>query len=159
MDTNSSLLIAILTLIFVSPIIWIRFKQKKSQNLLINALNDLAIQNNSKITKHEICGDIIIGIDISNKTIFFLNLSKENSSSVCIQLSEFKRTNINKKHRQVQSKDGNYTILEKLILNFEPKNKTSNEINIEFFDIDKSLQINGELQLIEKWSKVINEAI
>lgn len=159
MESNSSHLIAILSLIFVSSIIWIKIKQNKSQNQLKNSLNELALQNNSNITKHEICGEIIIGLDVNSKSLFFLNVNKENPMNVCINLNEYKKTNVIKKHRQVQSKEGNYSTIEKLILNFEPINKTSNEFNLEVYNLDKSLQINGELQLVEKWSKVINEAI
>lgn len=47
----------------------------------------------------------------------------------------------------------------KLELSFLPIANDKPEIKLEFFHIDVSVQLYGELQSIEKWSKIINDRL
>ncbi len=56
----------------------------------------------------------------------------------------------------LKSKDGNQKMIDRLELCFISKAKDKPEIKLEFFNADVHPQLYGELQTVEKWSKLIN---
>ena len=61
--------------------------------------------------------------------------------------------------RSINSKDGAYKVIDKLSLVFTPVDKDRSNISLEFYDADVSMQLVGELQLIERWEKLINDRL
>ena len=116
----------------------------------------MAEKEHCKITQHEICGNYAVGIDETNKKVFFQLKNDEEIKPQFIDLSTIKKckianigiTNANKERE-----------IEKLNLELIPTNKNKLNVILEFYNSDISFQLNGELKSIEKWNKLINNML
>jgi hypothetical protein len=158
MDLGSAIIGAILIAIFVVPVILINKNSKKRDNKALQSLINIATEHNCIISKHEICSDFVIGIDEIKNFVFFFKQKNENAISQFVDLSEIRISQALKSTRAVKSKNENVTIIEKVKLSFIPKNKAKTEIKFDLYDED-NVQPNGELQLVDKWSKLINDRL
>ncbi|MDD4150972.1 MAG: hypothetical protein PHE33_13190, partial [Bacteroidales bacterium] len=116
-------------------------------------LNNIANQQHCSISKHEICGDFIIGIDEVNKYVFFLKNLNEKVVEQCVNLAEIRNCKIKNTARTV----ANQSVIDKLELSFIPIDKNKKEIALEFFNTDINMQLGQELRSVEQWSNFIND--
>lgn len=158
MDLGSTIIGAILIAIFVVPVILMNRNNKKREKKTLQLLINIANEQNCKISKYEICSDFIIGIDESENFIFFFKQKKEVAISQYVDLSEIKICKVLKSTRTIRSKNGNVEITEKVKLSFIPKNKDKAETSFEMYD-DENTQLSVELQLVDKWSRLINDRL
>jgi len=135
------------------------FKKFKHQNKMLQLLNQLAKENNCKIDTHEYCGDFVLGIDESKDFVFFFKQRKEEAISQFVDLSEILTCQMVKKTRNVKNKIGNLGFIERVELSFTPTNKNKGETKFELYDEEINMQLSGELQFVEKWTKQINDRL
>ena len=96
-----------------------------------------------------------MGIDETKKFVFFHKKSKEFSNSNYIDLNQTKECQITKKKDSDVSKSSIYAI-QSVSLSFKKGNDVQNETHFELFNKQINVQLSGELQFAEKWSKRIN---
>jgi hypothetical protein len=159
MELKFVLIGAILLAICILPIILVIRSGKKAERKMKQSLTSIANQNNCQISQYELCGDIVIGLDEIKNFVFFHNRSNGKTTAQAIELANYQSCKIVKTSRTIKSNKGNYTEIEKLQLSFAPITKAGNEIILNFFIVDDSFQLNGELQVIEKWSNLINNRL
>ncbi|KAA3651291.1 MAG: hypothetical protein DWP98_03250 [Bacteroidetes bacterium] len=141
------------------PIVLTKGNKKKREKAFLAALNNIASNHNGKISQFEICGDIAIGIDEDNHFAYFYKNVKEKVEELYADLSQTKCCMINNVSSIAKYKDHNVKVIEKLELKFLPKVKNNNEVKFEFYNDDESMDLNGELQAIQKWTDLINSHI
>jgi len=154
MDLESAIVGAIVIALCIVPLIIIIWSRKKREKQLLNYLTNTANQHNSQITQYDFCGDFVIGMDEAKNYIFFSKMSKDKVDNMAIDLAEIQKCRMVKYRNQ-----NNQALIERLDLNFTPVAKNKPMVNLAFFDAAVNIQLNGELQLIEKWSKTINDRI
>lgn len=159
MDLGSIIIGAIILAICIVPFIFMGRNRKKRERNTIQSLVNFANQQNCNISKHEICGDYIIGIDETKKFVFFIKQIKENVDKKHINLADIRNCMIDNTSRTVTNNNNNLNVIDKLELSFIPFDKAMNEIKLEFFNADNSMMLVGELQSIEKWVKFINNIL
>jgi hypothetical protein len=135
------------------------FKKFKLQNKMLQLLNQLAKENNCKIDTHEYCGDFVLGIDESKDFVFFFKQRKEEAISQFVDLSEIQTCQMVKKTRNVKNDIGSLGFIERVELSFIPTNKTKGETRFELYDEEINMQLSGELQFVDKWTKQINDRL
>lgn len=128
-------------------------RNKKMKKLL----TDLADQQNCTINVHEFSGSIAIGIDTSNRIVFFSRKTKQGVDSTFVNLSGFKNCKVVNSGRTINFKDGKFNVIDKLELSLIPLEKLSSPVNLEFYNSEINMQLNGELRSIEKWAGIINQ--
>ncbi len=158
MDLGSTIIGAILIAICVVPVILMNRNNKKREKKALQSLISIATEHNCIISKHEICSDFVIGIDEIKNYVFFFKQKKEEAISQFVDLAEIKISKAVKSTRAAKSKNENITITEKVKLSFIPKNKGKAETQFELYD-QENVQLNGELQLADKWSQQINDRL
>jgi len=134
-------------------------KRKKRENEKLQQITSIANKSNCKITQHESCGDFIIGIDETNRYVFFSKKINDDAISQFINLAEIRNCKINNTIRTVTNSGSSAAVIDRLSLLFVPVSKDKPDIVLEFYNADENTQLSGELQLIEKWSKIINDCI
>lgn len=132
-----------------------RKKERNKLQLLVNIAN----QHDCQISTHEICGDYVIGMDESKKYLFFHKQMKNGVFEHAIDLKDIRSCNVQNSSRSITNKNGNYQVVDKLELRLKPISAQMDEITLEFFNVNVSVQLFGELQSVEKWCKVINDQI
>ena len=153
MDVSSIIIGAIVVALCIVPFIVMSQNRKKRERKTIESLNSIAQRQNCSISKHEICGDFIIGIDEVNKYVFFLKKLNDKVVEQCVNLSEIRNCKLNNTARTV----ANQSVIDKLELSFIPIDKNKKEIALEFFNTDINMQLGQELRSIEQWSNFIND--
>ena len=156
-DIGIDIIGAIFSIIAILPIVMLIVNKKKREKKVLQSLSKIAAQNNCQIDQSETLGNFAIGIDKSKNFAFFYKQDQEITQSV--NLNEIQNCKVIKTIRTFKNKDGNQKEIEKLELSFIPIGKNNPEITFEFFNINVNSQLYGELQSIEKWSRLINERV
>jgi hypothetical protein len=150
---------AILTVLGILIFVFSYKSRKKRENKKLQSITDIANQNNCKISLFELCGDFIIGLDETNRFVFFSKKMKDDEISRYINLAEVKNCKISNAVRTVGNNGSSTTVIDRLSLQFVPKSKDKSDIELEFFNADENTQLSGELQVVEKWNKIVNDTI
>ncbi|MFZ1704093.1 MAG: hypothetical protein WAT79_07080 [Saprospiraceae bacterium] len=143
----------------LSPFIYFYILLKKKQNQKIQAFNNLAKASDSEAGIFEILEDFIIGMDKENRKVFIIQFDPKEVKQTVVELYKVQKCHVVSSFKTVGVLAAQQTILDKLVLKFESKNKNVDDVMVEIFDLKTSMQQNGEQQLAEKWSKLINESL
>jgi hypothetical protein len=144
----------ILTLSVFLPFLLFIYNGKKNTSKTNKHINFLIKNNDVVYGIKEIWRKNFIGISNNNKILTYINLNEEKPSINNINLEDLKQCNIIKNY----SRD-HVLILNSLALEFIYKSSTNKNLTIPFFNIDEDLSEDFEIQRIEKWHKLILNAI
>jgi hypothetical protein len=127
--------------------------RKKKENNLLHSLTKIAQQQNCQINQYDICQKFIIGMDKTKNRVFFYKQEKDTTVEQFINLADIQTCKIITSHKTMTDARGNYKAVAKLELIFTSNSKA--EQKLEFFNADIFPQFEGEIQLIEKWCKLV----
>lgn len=160
MELGTTLTGIALLLIFVLPIVFLNKKRTKDGKHFSSELFDFAIKNSSKISEHELWNNTAIGIDKETHQLYFIRDAANNKIKHKIDLLEMQKCRIVNTSRNIKYKGENHKVIDKLELAFVSRDKSKPEIFLEFYNTDfDSATLSGELQLIEKWFKIVDEQL
>ncbi|MEZ5106723.1 MAG: hypothetical protein R2757_19625 [Draconibacterium sp.] len=159
MNTGIIIMGAILIAICVIPIILMNKSRANKGRRILESITNYAAQFNCTITEHEFCGDFIIGIDKEKRVAFFIKQVDENSAMQHIELAEVKSCKIVNYGRTVKGNGSSTKVIDRLALNFILPESKGQNMEWELYNSEKSPQLTGELQAIEKWQAIIDEQI
>ncbi|MCC6754323.1 MAG: hypothetical protein IT266_10120 [Saprospiraceae bacterium] len=161
MDLGTTITGIIILLICIIPFVIMYLNNQKREKKLLQELSTFAERNNCKISQHELWNNnSLIGIDETANMIFFIKKLKGNEIMQQINLTEIQKCRVINSGRTVSNKNGSHKVVDKLDLAFTFHDKNKEEIIVEFYNADyDSLTLSGELQLVEKWCKIINDRI
>jgi len=132
----------------------------RSENKLA-VLKSFAEENGSTITQHDSWDQTHIGIDDrETMKLFFIRGTAINDNREVINLTEAERCHLRKEVRTVSQPREKIMVIDKieLILSFRDMKKPP--AKLEFYNNDYDpLTLSGELQMAEKWEKIINDTI
>lgn len=155
--------VIITSVIFITlvslPFLIINRQRKKKENQLLQSLKDAANQHQCKLTQLELCGNYAIGIDESKDFVFFKNKSDQKENVQFINLGLVESCEMTNTERKIKTIDNAYQVIDQLYLSFVPTAGNGSNIQWVFYHADSHMQLNGELQSIEKWLKLIKERL
>jgi hypothetical protein len=152
----------IITLVFITivtvPFVLTGYSKKRKRKNLFNQISKMAEKEACVITQHEFCGNFVIGLDGAANRLFFFKKVENLEISKSVNLREFKSCRLINSNRTVGDKKSGYNVVDKLELCFYPNDKSKPDILVELYNDEyDSLTLSGELQLAEKWEKLLNE--
>lgn len=156
MDSGTAIVGLVLVAISVVPIIILNRRRAKKGQGMLQLLTNVASEHNCKISEHEFCGDYCVGMDKTNGFVFFAKEKDGPDDVKHINLALVKTCKVNNTGRIVTYKKQNTKIIERLCLDFYPKEKDKPGVAWEFYNAEENPQLNGELQSVEKWEHEIN---
>jgi hypothetical protein len=160
MNASTMITVAIIIAIVLVFYLVISTNRKNKERKKLQVLTDLASKQNCSITKYELDSKISLGLDEKNNFLFYLKTNGENVETRYINLSEVKKCKVVNTNRTVRFNNSNSVVVERLEISFEPNNKAAEPVLLEFYNDDNNGSIlNGELQLAEKWSAIVNERL
>ncbi|MCO6499870.1 MAG: hypothetical protein J5I47_05760 [Vicingus serpentipes] len=152
-DVGTAIIGGVILIICFLPFLLTYKNKRKRDTQILQALNNLILQYKAEVHNYEIKSNFAIGIDDVRGFVFFSRkLKNDLIEEKCIDLIKFKMCKVNKIKSQ-----GNQ--IDRLVLSFIPINKNESEAELEFFNSDINFQLDGELQLIERWSVFINNQL
>ena len=155
MDIGTAITGSICVIICALPFVLIGMSRRKKEKESLKALNNLAKQNNSDITDSEICGDYIIGVDKTKRTLFFITKREDSFREQFVELSHIKDCKI----ANIKRSTKNGKIIQRLYLQLSYAEQIKQEVILEFYNADINYQLSGEMESIEKWNKLIHNLI
>ena len=156
MELASAIIGGVLAAVCAVPFVLITQGRKKREKKMLQSLITLADQHDCKLSEHEFCSDFTIGIDKTKHFVFFIKKTKTKETLQYVDLNAIQSCKVNNIGRTFRNKDGQHREIERLELSFTPKAKDLGTINFEFYDAEINMQLSGELQAIQKWSKIVD---
>jgi len=148
MDQSSLIIGIVLLIVCVLPFILFSLNNSKKRKNRIQNLIQKAKENNATIQEKDDWNQSIIGIDKSNKLLFFSKKSEEFDKFISINISELQKC-------QIERTENNQKVLEKLELELSFATKPT--IVLEFFNKNETRLLVNEIELIQKWQKLLSK--
>lgn len=145
--------------LFALPFVIDQRSRAARKKRVLRSLQELAEQQGCRIDQHELCGDLALGLDEGKNAIFYYRQEKEGHSSHSAHLAEMRSCKLVNATRNNKHGGGTAALTERVQLSLLPKDQSKAELRLELFDAGSGLQLNGELQVAERWSKVIQDRI
>lgn len=145
--------------VMIVPIFLIQFSNNRKKTKKLNSLKDKAKTLGVDINSQESWNEQFIGIDTMNGKLVVFNNIEDISSSRFIDLKDFKNCSLNIERRREKSKKEESSIIERINLILQPTNLNTSESKINFYDSSINMSIHNELELAEKWKKIISKVI
>lgn len=153
MDLGTVVTAAIMLAVCVLPFVLMNRKKQKRMKHLKQTFNDFAKENNQSIGEFDICGEIMIGLDATASTLLFIKENNISDLRVNVEIKNIAHISIEKINFEESS---NFV---KIALSIQLKGNNSKLIELILFDTTNRMQLDGELQLAEKWHKKIQEML
>ncbi len=154
MDSGTLIMGLFFIAICILPYVLSSLSRKKREKKILTSLSKIAENVNCKINTYDLKSFFAIGADENLDNLFFYKNYKENEVSIHINISEIKSCkviNLNKSNDYKNTETLELSI--SYILNDKP------DVLLEFYNSTESIQLSGELQLIEKWESLINDKL
>jgi len=159
MDLGTIIIGAIILAICILPFVIMHYNKTKKRNKTLQSLDQMAKQHNGTISAYEFCSDFVIGIDETNGYVFFLKQKNEGTVTQVVDLIEIQACRADKGSRSIKSKEDYQVLTKRVELCFIPLEKGKPETRFELYDDEVSIMLSGELQLVDAWSKRINDLL
>ena len=156
MDSVTLIIGAVVIALCTLPFVFMGRKKRKHENELKQAFSGLVMKENCTPGESEILGDYIIGADQLFRFFFFYKKAETGENACRVKLSEIRSCKMSSVGHTVGDKGNSILVTDKLNLVFNPIDKNQPSVVLELFNSDESMQLNGEIQLAEKWEKLIN---
>lgn len=148
MDSTSLIIGIILLIVCVLPFILFSVNNSKKRKKRIQNLIQKAKENNATIQEKDDWNQSIIGIDKTNKMLFFSKKSEEFDKFISINISELLKS-------RIERTENKNKVLEKLELELTFASRPT--IVLEFFNKDETRLILNEIEIIQKWQTLLNK--
>ena len=160
MDLNTIITVVIITTFCILLYALINSGKKKKEAKFLQTLFVLAERMNGQISEHDRWNNSIIGIDKARNYVFVVKKINGNETSQQINLADFQKCRVNESGRVVSTKESSTKVVDRIELVFSDFDKNKPDTIIEFYNTAyDNLFLAGELQIAEKWSKIVNDKI
>lgn len=162
MDLSSLIIGLVLMSLFVIPIFFLSRKKASKDKQLLSHFTNIAEQQELKISQNDIWSrNYFIGIDQDANKLIYIKKTNENDDKVLFGLKEVELCRVDNVIRTI--KEGKYSsnVTDRIDLKFKLKNSNAFEKTIEFYNAHgtENVILTNELELAEKWAKVINHKV
>lgn len=152
MDSETTIIGIILLLICIVPFLVITKKKATKRKNKLKILTNSVQKMNGTIYKNEFWNHYGIGLDKTNKMLYFSTQSDEENSYEVISLKSSTACSIIKKQDNSNSITG-------LGLQLDFTDKSKPTVYLSFYERDRNIVLVNELDLIQRWSTTINEQL
>ncbi|MFA5298417.1 MAG: hypothetical protein WC389_09460 [Lutibacter sp.] len=145
--------------ICVLPFVLMVGGRKKKEKKLLLSVSAIAKEHNCKISQYEFCDEFVIGLDEIANFLFFFRNSNIKEMSEQINLAEIKTCKMKRTGHYDNNREGGNSTIEKLELQLSYIDKNKTDLLLPFFNEEEDVQMNGEIQVIEKWNEIVNKRL
>lgn len=156
MEFGSALMGLIVVGLIAVPVYLLLKNASNREKQFVRALFQLADRTNSHIDEYDAGRDFVIGLDrISSKVFFYKNVEGVQTEEV-VQLKDIARIECKTISRGTAPDNGGRKPVDRILLIFHPIEKEA-ATSWEIYNASENLQLSGELQLAEKWCRMLTE--
>lgn len=157
----TTLLISILFIgLFLTPFLYSRYAKQNKQSRFLAALRAISEPQSLSFSVVDIWNESAIGYDPGRKVLAYVHFAGDQLlSQQVIPLQDISACKLYASSHEVNTPNGHKRVTDRLELQLTHKNGQMPLSLITFYEAEKNFLINGELQLINKWDKLVKEAI
>ncbi len=146
---------------FLVLVFYVRQKNKKRILKMLSPLHEFANENNSTVTSLDHWDKTLIGMDDSEKSkLFYMRKVHGAEVKLAIYIPEIKTCRLVKTIRTAHLGKEKVSVIDRISVVISFKNTKKTDVELEFYNTDyDNLNLSGELQFAEKWTKLINSQI
>ncbi|MDD4424424.1 MAG: hypothetical protein PHS40_00710 [Mariniphaga sp.] len=160
MDSGTITVTIVFIAIVTLPFILSGISKKRKKKKLLQHINELAVHKNCYITQYDFGFNFVVGLDNMADYLFFYKRNENRESQHAIHLKEIRNCKILNSSHEISEGKENFSAIKKLELCLYPIDKNNREEYIEFYNNEyDNLTLSGQLQMAEKWAKLINGKI
>ncbi|NDV44105.1 hypothetical protein [Flagellimonas sediminis] len=159
MELGTSIMGLFAIALFVLPVVILNKSRKNKEKELLVGLNAMASSNNSHIEIVDYGMEFAIGLSKSKSLVFFYKKGKTQEVRTTIPLNQVQKCVPEYTKRKIRTKNGTESVIDKIELLFHFKDRGLESKRLEFFNSEEYSQINSEIELIEKWTSLINGSL
>ena len=159
MNLGTAITGAIFIAIFMLPFIFMLNGRKKKEKQLAKSILAIANNHHCKISQQDISEEFAIGLDETVNHLFFLKKTPDKEIAQHVNLAEIKFCKVIKTGNTTGKKDNQHKSIDKLDLQFSFMDQKKQDVSFTFYNSEENFGLNGEIQLIEKWAKIINDRL
>lgn len=160
MELGTAIIALSVILACIIPVVMIRRSNRKREQQFLQELSNLAELNHCTMAHHDLWNNAGIGADESYNNLFFIKKAGDADTRQHVNLTEVEKCVTGNTSTTLNTPSGTQKMVERLELTFQSRDKNKKETVLVFYDVNSdSLTLSGELQLVEKWSKIANERI
>lgn len=159
MNMGIAIIGILVVLISIVPIVLSNRAKRNREKRLQNEIAAMAKSHGCNLTHLDVLKDYAVGADESKNFLFFYRHLNGNETKLAVNLVDIQSCRVVNSSRTIGGRDSQYVITDKVALCLTPAVKSNPEIQLEFYNADDSTQLVGELDLVEKWAKIINSQL
>jgi hypothetical protein len=135
-------------------------KNAQMEQHMLRLLKNEAEKNNAKLVHHDTWHNCAIGLDNKSRVIFATRKSTNETPSSCTSLSNVNECKTRITHGESTLAGDNFKNVKQVELLLSTSSKITPELRMEFYNESPlTPSLTGELQLVEKWSALINKEL
>jgi len=157
MDLSTTIIGLLLLALFIFPVILISRSGKSKGKKFEKELFSESSKNELIISDKALWDEQAIGIDTAKNKIIYLDWNGPERINYIFELKDVKIFETEPSLSERNKKSFSYKKVERLGLKFSFKDSNKQDINITFYIAGIGQQIDDQVKLFEKWSKVIGD--
>lgn len=158
-ELSSALIGIAIVVIIIVPFVIIALNKKMKMKKRTDAFLTKALKHNLNISEFELMDNFSIGLDKESLKLFYIKGNEINPEEFVIDLTHVNKCFSSDSSRSVNTSNKSISVIDRLELVLKYKESTKADTIIEFFNTEHFPHINNELQLLEKWVKLINQLL
>lgn len=158
MENNSIIVGAIVLICAILPFLLLGREEKKQNKKRLQEFNQFVKENSGNIARIEKWKDRVLGHDRYSDRVFYFFSNSEFTRKEIIDLSKISKLEVEKSYREIDLSEGKVKIVNRVELIFHGRDSRNFSIDFYTNDYDEKA-LNGEIQLAEKWCKLIQNDI
>lgn len=156
MDISTTIIGLILLALFVLPVFYAVKKGSASNKEILANFRAEAAKHGMNVTSHEQWNNRVIGLDQSNHKLLYSKTNEKHPKMILVDLTKVKKCETSEVNRQKKSANGGMEkVIDSIHLAFTFHDPKQAEVKLEIFDASNDLSLDGEVQLTEKWAKLL----
>jgi hypothetical protein len=159
MDLGSILTGVIAIGLCILPFILFAMNKNKSKAILLDSLSKVADEQKYKISKHELGSEFALGLDENSNHLFFYKKIKDKETKSIVNLNNISDVSVIKTNKTLGSNGSSQQVIDSLALQFSSSDLKNPKTQIEFYNMKDSMQISGELDIMNRWHEMLMSRI
>lgn len=160
MESTSTIIGVIITLIVILPILFIQKSQISKKKKSKKGFIDEAQKNNLKVTEPDFWGSYYaLAIDENQNKLIYSKIIDEEHNTIIIDVEEIASCEIVRTNRTFKSNKVFKTETDKIDLVIGFKNSNKAKEVLEFYNVDVNIEMTNEVPLLDKWESKIKSSI
>ena len=159
MDVISAIVGVAILVLCALPFILMSRARNKNNIRLIEKLKSLAAEYEGAISTFEVGSVFAIGLDEVSRRVYLVRNLDGSVEYESISLAPFQACEIVQDTHLYENNGESITVIDKINLMFTGGKNNPQSAVLNLFDADRTIELQGELQLARSWRSKINELL